>query len=205
MSDRPWPPRTDDDYHREALEMVGPDLVAAFARVEAMVFDADGVLTGGNLLYGVDGEALKEFHSQDGLGLVMARVTGIKLGVLTGRQSAIVGTRCRELKFHAIQLGRFDKQVALAEIAVDIGIDPDRMLYMGDDVLDLPAMRAVGLPVATPEAPDEVQDECAYVTDEGGGRGAVREVVDLVLKSRRLYGEALRKITENAWKPGEGE
>jgi len=136
---RPWPPRPDDDYRQEALDHVGDELTDRLAKVRLMVFDADGVLTPGNLIYSAEGEALKEFHSHDGLGLVMARLVGIKRAVLTGRNSGIVDRRCRELRFDAIKLGRFDKVEALKEILGETGCKAAETLYMGDDLIDLPA------------------------------------------------------------------
>ena len=114
--DPTWPPHTDTDYRQEAVVRLGEELADQLSTVRLMVFDADGVLTPGNLIYGPDGEALKEFHAHDGLGIVMARVAGIKLAVLTGRNSEIVARRCTELRFDAIKLARFDKVVALEEM-----------------------------------------------------------------------------------------
>jgi 3-deoxy-D-manno-octulosonate 8-phosphate phosphatase (KDO 8-P phosphatase) len=198
---RPWPPRTDDDYRQEAVILLGEDLADRLAKVRLMVFDADGVLTPGNLIYSVEGEALKEFHSQDGFGLVMGRVAGIKRAVLTGRNSGIVGRRCRELRFDAIKLGRFDKVAALREILVETGCQAADTLFMGDDLIDLPAMYEVGLPVAVPSAPIEVKEASCYVTASEGGQGAVREVMDLVLKSAGLYGPALVQMGRKEAQP----
>jgi 3-deoxy-D-manno-octulosonate 8-phosphate phosphatase (KDO 8-P phosphatase) len=201
MSARPWPPLSDDAYHAAVVRAVGAELTAALARVELLVFDADGVLTPGNLLYGPRGEALKEFDVRDGLGLVLARTGGLRSAVLTGRNSAIVAHRCRELRFDAIKIGRFDKQAALTEIFAETGCGAAAALYVGDDLIDLPALHAVGLPVAVPAAPDEVKAACRYVTRAEGGRGAVREVVDLVLKSARRYATALTRLGDRAWQP----
>ena len=202
---RPWPPRTDDDYRQEAVILLGEELADRLARVRLMVFDADGVLTSGNLIYSAEGEALKEFHSQDGLGLVMGRLVGIKRAVLTGRNSGIVGRRCRELRFDAVKLGRFDKVAALHEILAETGCSPQDTLYMGDDLIDLPAMYEVGSAVAVPSAPIEVKEHCCYVTGREGGQGAVREVVDLVLKSAGLYGQALVLLDRKEAHPTQGE
>ena len=159
------------------------------------------MLTTGAMIYGPDGEAFKDFHSHDGLGLVMARIAGLKLAVLTGRDSAIVARRCAELRFDVIKLGRFDKLAALAEILAETGCPAERTLYMGDDLIDLPALRAVGLAVGVPAAPAEVRRECALVTTAGGGCGAVREVTDLVLKASGRYGLALERLADKAWRP----
>ncbi len=198
MTDDRWPPGNDDLYSQEALSRLGSDLAIRFGAVEALVFDADGVLTPGTLLYGPEGEALKEFNCQDGLGLVLARLVGLKLAVLTGRQSEPVRRRAQELAFDAIKVGRFDKAAALQEILAEVGCSAEATLYLGDDLVDLPALFQVGVPVTVPAAPAEVRQHCCYVTTAGGGRGAVREVVDLVLKSRRLYTDALCKLARQA-------
>jgi 3-deoxy-D-manno-octulosonate 8-phosphate phosphatase (KDO 8-P phosphatase) len=203
VSVQAWSPRSDEDYRREAAEMLGAELTARFARVAAVVLDADGVLTSGNLIYGPEGEVLKEFDTRDGLGLVLAREAGLPVAVLTGRPSEIVGRRARELGFAAIKLGRYDKLDALAEIAAEVGIPPEDMLYVGDDLVDLPALCRVGVPVSVPAAPAEVRACCCYVTRAPGGRGAVREVLELVLKCRGLWGAALRGLAE-ASRPGRG-
>ena len=196
-----WPPVDDGDCRQEAVVLLGEGLADRMARVRLMVFDCDGVLTDGRLIYGADGEALKQFHAHDGLGLVMARVAGIKRAVLTGRNSGIVLRRCTELRFDAIKLGRFDKTAALAEILAETGCQAAETLYMGDDFIDLPAMRAVGFAVTVPDAPREVRDAADLVTGRAGGTGAVREVVDLVLKSAGLFGLALERLGDKAWQP----
>jgi len=204
MNNPAWPPRTTENYYQEAVAGIGADLTARFAAVKALVLDADGVLTNGQLLYGPQGEALKAFHARDGLGLVMARVAGLQLAMLTGRRSEIVKFRCEELRFDSIKLGRFDKLPALTEISDEIGCAPAEMLYMGDDLVDLPALLEVGLPVSVPEAPAEVREHCLYVTHTNGGEGAVREVTDLVLKCQRLYALALERLADKTWheRPG---
>jgi len=202
---KPWPPRTDDDYRQEAVILLGEELADRMAQVRLMVFDADGVLTPGNLIYSTAGEVLKEFHSHDGFGLVMGRLAGIKRAVLTGRNSEIVGRRCRELRFDAIKLGRFDKVAALHEILAETGCRAEDTLYMGDDLIDLPAMYEVGNPFAVPSAPIEVKESSCYVTVSEGGHGAVREIVDLVLKSAGLYGEALLQMGRKEARPTQAE
>lgn len=196
-----WPPRADKEYREEVDEKIGSELAVRFAAVKLMVLDADGVLTPGNLVYSAEGEALKEFHAHDGLGLVLARTVGLKLAVLTGRNSQIVKRRCTELRFDAIKLGRFDKVAALQEILAETGCTADQCLYMGDDLIDLPPLHAAGCAVTVPGAPEELESFCSYQTRAEGGRGAVREVVDLVLKSAGLYGLALIRLLDKAWQP----
>ncbi|PID80492.1 hypothetical protein CSA17_00935 [bacterium DOLJORAL78_65_58] len=196
-----WPPRTAEQYRAEAVQVLGEELATAFGRVKCLVFDCDGVLTAGNLIYGPEGEALKEFHSHDGLGLVIARIAGLKRAVLTGRNSSIVERRCTELRFDSIKLGRFDKRQALEEIWQETGCGPTDTLYMGDDLIDLPAMHQVFLPVTVPGAPAEVTEHCRYQTRAIGGHGAVREITDLVLKAGGLYTVGLRRLLEKSWQP----
>lgn len=212
MTDKPgyprdfaWPPSSDEDYRQEAVVRAGNDVADRLAQVRLIVLDADGVLTDGRMIYGAQGEAYKAFHSRDGLGLVLARVAGVKLAVLTGRHSAVVERRCTELRFDAIKLGRFDKVEALGEILRETGCAAADAVYMGDDVIDLPALHQVGVPVAVPDAPQEVRHQCLYVTQARGGAGAVREVVDLVLKSAGLYGLALERLRDKAWQPNHRE
>lgn len=200
-----WPPRSDGQYRREAEEILGSQGADLFAGIKLIVLDADGVLTPGNLIYSVDGEALKEFHSHDGLGLVLARTAGIKRAVLTGRHSLIVKRRCTELRFDAIKLGRFDKVAALHEILTETGCQPEDCLYVGDDLIDLPAMHTAAVAVTVPGAPAELVEYCQYQTQAPGGGGAVREVIDLVLKSARLYGLALTRLMDKSWQPTRGE
>ncbi len=203
MSAHPWPPRDAPVYMKEAESKLDAGQLALFRTVEAIVLDCDGILTDGRLIYGPDGEALKTFHARDGLGLVMARVSGIKLGLLTGRDSAVAERRAVELKFDAVKLGRFDKQRAMDEIVGEFDVDPSHILYMGDDLIDLPALDMVGLPVTVPEAPADVRARCRYITTHPGGDGAVREITDLVLMSAGRFGDALVEIADRAWLPRE--
>jgi len=193
--------RSVTDYKLAVETLVGRDIASRLAKVELMVFDADGVLTPGNLIYGPQGEVLKEFHSHDGLGLVMARMVGIKRAVLTGRNSDIVAKRCSELRFDVIKLGRFDKAAAMTEIWQETKVLPENTLYMGDDVIDLPPLRSVGIPVSVPAAPAEVQSVSCYVTVAEGGRGAVREIIDLILKSSGRYLVAQERLLDKKHQP----
>ncbi|MFT7699910.1 MAG: 3-deoxy-D-manno-octulosonate 8-phosphate phosphatase (KDO 8-P phosphatase) [Candidatus Krumholzibacteriia bacterium] len=200
-----WPPRSGSDYRQEAVVRLGEELADQLAKVRLIVLDADGVLTPANLLYTADGEAIKEFNAQDGLGLVMARIAGIKLAVLTGRNSRIVERRCTELRFDSIKLGRFDKVEALAEILSETGCSASETVYVGDDLIDLPAMYKVAMPVAVPSAPNEVRQNSCYVTKSEGGHGAVREMTDLILMSAGLYALALERLLDKTWHPSVAE
>jgi len=175
----------------EVQSRVGRDLAARLAAIELLVVDCDGIMTDGGLYYGAEGEALKVFDARDGLGLMLLRAGGIARAVLTGRDSPMVARRCRDLRFEAIKLARFDKLAALGEIWTETGRTAAETLYMGDDLLDLPALQAAAVAVTVPGAPPEVQAASHLVTRAGGGRGAVREVCDLLLMARGGLAAAL--------------
>lgn len=196
-----WYPLTPEQERAAAVAAVGPELAARLAQVQLMVLDADGILTNGDLLYGPQGEAYKAFNAQDGLGLVLARAAGIRRAVLTGRNSAVVARRVTELHFDAAKLGRFDKADALTEILRETRCRAESTLYMGDDLIDMAALTMVAVPVTVPEAPEVVKDACCHVTSAGGGRGAVREVIDLLLRSRGGLGAALGRLQSPDWRP----
>ena len=202
---RAWPPRTDAAYAAEALQHLGPRLRDRFARVRLLVFDCDGVLTDGRLYYDAHGEALKAFSARDGFGLALARAAGLQLALLPGRNSAAAARRAADLGFAAVRLGRFDKAAGLVEIMGELGADREETLYMGDDLVDIPALDRCGVPVTVPEAPADVQQRCCYIARRPAGNGAVREVAELVLASRRLLGQALRRLTEEPVGPRPGE
>ncbi|HPF34591.1 MAG TPA: HAD hydrolase family protein [Candidatus Krumholzibacteria bacterium] len=198
---RPWPPRDEAAYTAEALRGLDADLVARLRRVRALVFDCDGVLTDGLMHYGPDGEAFKAFHAHDGLGMVLARAGGLRLALLTGRRSEAAARRCTELRFDVLKLGRFDKQAALLEICRELDVAPDEVLYLGDDLIDIPALDLAGVPCCVPAAPADVRGRCLWATTASGGAGAAREAAELVLKAQGRFAAALAKVGERAWLP----
>lgn len=156
-----------------------------------LLLDVDGVMTdGGIILAGHDIE-VKRFDVQDGMGVTLAQAAGIQVGILTGRDSEPVRRRAAELKIEVVSQGHFWKQEALDEILERHGLDAGAIAYVGDDVLDIPVLRRVGIPIAVGNARPEVKAVAAYVTERFGGRGAVREVVDWLLALRgekaRIY------------------
>ncbi len=189
-----WPLPSPAEEIAEARAGLGEDLVVRLAGVELLVLDCDGVLTDGALHFGPEGEVVKVFNAQDGLGLMMLRMAGVRRAVLTGRNSPMVARRCRELKFESIAMGRFDKAVALDEIVDSLGLTRASALMVGDDLLDLPALTAAAVAVTVPAAPAEVRAACDWTTRRCGGHGAVREVCDLLLKSRGAYARAIRDL-----------
>ncbi|MEO1235818.1 MAG: HAD hydrolase family protein [Planctomycetota bacterium] len=155
-----------------------PDAVAL------MIFDVDGVLTDGTITYFNGGDESKNFHTQDGLGLRAAITSGLKVAVVTARQSDLVDYRMSELGVHEVVQGCKDKAKEVARLAEALGVPLERAAYLGDDLVDLPAMERVGYPMAVADAAPEVRDAAVFVTARPGGRGAAREAVEHVLRAR---------------------
>jgi 3-deoxy-D-manno-octulosonate 8-phosphate phosphatase (KDO 8-P phosphatase) len=154
------------------------------ARIRLLVLDVDGTLTDGRLYYGKDGEALKAFDVRDGHGLrLLSLYGGVKLAVLTGRRPDLVLARCKELSIDHVVGSSRAKGPAIEEIARAMGIPLEQTAFMGDDVNDLPALQRVLLSLAPADAAVEVLEAVDYVTAHAAGRGAVREVCELLLSA----------------------
>lgn len=155
--------------------------------IRLLVLDVDGVLTDGRLWYGNDNEELKAFHIQDGLGIKLLMRAGIDVAIITGRTSALVARRGAELGIHRVVQGREDKLVALREMCADMNIELAEIAYMGDDLPDLSAIRAVGLGITVANGHAVIAAHAAHRTQNEGGFGAVREVCDLLLKAQDKF------------------
>ena len=166
--------------------MVDPkaDLMDEARAVRLLLADVDGVLTDGGLHYfGKDGVALR-FDVRDGFGLTLAMRAGIDVGLISGRDEPVVRRRAAELGIDELHLGAKDKALVVDGILERRGLEPRQAAYVGDDLIDLPAMERVGLPVAVADAVEPVRLAASYVTRQPGGHGAIREVVDLLLSAR---------------------
>jgi len=148
--------------------------------VRLFALDVDGVMTNGGLLYGQDGETMKLFHAQDGLGLVLLKRMGVEIAVISGRESAALIRRLDDLGVVHRRLKCRDKVTALEDICADIGITLEEVAFMGDDLIDLTAMEAAGLALAPANAVAAVKAAAAHVTKTSGGEGAVREACELL-------------------------
>ena len=153
------------------------------SQIALLVCDVDGVLTEGAIIYGSRELELKAFNTKDGLGMKLAEVNGFPVVWLTGRSSEVVERRARELGV-SVQQGAMDKAAGLRAIAARCGVTPAQIAYLGDDLNDLPALRLAGLPLAVADAVPEVIAAAAFVTTAPGGRGAVREVLELILRGQ---------------------
>jgi 3-deoxy-D-manno-octulosonate 8-phosphate phosphatase (KDO 8-P phosphatase) len=153
-------------------------------RVRLLVLDVDGVLTDGRLYFGPEGEALKVFHVRDGAGLVALRRAGVVLAIISGRSSAAVAQRARELGIEHLRQGVADKGAEFDRLCAQLQIDPADCACMGDDTPDLPLFERVALAFAVADAHPSLRERASWVTTLPGGLGAVREVCDLLLRAR---------------------
>ena len=161
--------------------------------IELILADVDGVLTDGSLILDNQGIETKSFHVRDGLGIKLWQRSGGKFGLISSRSSHIVRVRAAELSIEHLRQGIEDKWPAAQEIMNQLGIAPNKVCYIGDDLPDLPVMRQVGLGVAVADSCAELREAAAFVTSLPGGRGAVREVVEVVLKAQRRWDEIIQK------------
>jgi 3-deoxy-D-manno-octulosonate 8-phosphate phosphatase (KDO 8-P phosphatase) len=167
------------------------ELDAIAAQIKLVVFDVDGVLTDGGLYYGPNGEAFKRFDVRDGHGIVLARLTGLPCAILTARRSEIVEVRARELGMVAVLQGQKDKSKGLLELCARVGVEPKDCAYMGDDVNDLAPMSMVALAACPCDAAVEVRHEAIFIARDAGGKGAARELIEVILRASGRWPRAL--------------
>ena len=154
------------------------------ANVVLMGFDVDGVLTDGTLYFSSAGDEMKAFSSLDGHGLKMLQRAGVEVAIISGRSSRALELRAMNLGVKELHMGVADKRALLTGLAAQRAIDLTQTGYMGDDVVDLPVLRACGFSATAADAHGEVLARVDYVATRGGGRGAVREVCDLIIRAR---------------------
>ena len=159
-------------------------------RIRLLILDVDGVLTDGGIYMGPEGEAMKRFDIKDGLGISLWHRAGGMTAILTGRSSQIVENRAKELQISVVRQGCIDKGAAYEELKNELEITDDEIAYIGDDLIDLPVMKNAGLPVAVADAVPEVRDAARLVAMHDGGRGAVRETVERILRAQGRFEEA---------------
>jgi YrbI family 3-deoxy-D-manno-octulosonate 8-phosphate phosphatase len=167
-------------------------------RVELILSDIDGVLTDGAVVFDNQGIETKNFHIRDGLGIKLWNRAGYRFGMVTGRSSHIVRMRAAELGVEIVRQGVDDKLAVCEQIVAELKLRPQQVCYIGDDLPDLPAMRMVGLAVAVADGSDEVRRAAQYVTKAPGGRGAVRETIELILKAQGRWDDLIQKYRGNS-------
>ncbi len=165
---------------------MNPELNNKANKIELLILDIDGVMTDGSLFFDNDGEEYKAFNSLDGHGMRMLMDNGVEIAVITGRQSKLVQHRMDNLGITRIYQGYRDKLPAFQQLLDDTGLQPEQIAYMGDDLMDLPVMRRVGLSISVPNGNQFVREHCDLVTLASGGRGAVREICEFLLSAKSL-------------------
>src|SRR5579872_5561801 len=181
---------------KPATAKVSSSITKRARKIRILVMDVDGVLTDGHvwLLSRRDGTAseIKGFSAHDGAGLKLARAAGLRTGLITGRNSTAVAVRARECQVEFVYQHRATKLGALEEILQTTGVNESEVAYVGDDLPDLSVLRRVGLAVAVANAVPEVKRAAHFITTRSGGEGAVREVIELIVKAQGKWEEASR-------------
>lgn len=162
------------------------DIIQRARKIRLVAFDVDGVLTDGNLLFSNDGQEYKAFNSRDGHGFKMLHSNGIKTAIITGRTSNVVEHRAKNLGVDFVYQGQDNKAEALDRILDEIGLSIDGVAYVGDDVVDLPVLCRVGLAIAVNDAHPLVISHCHWTTPKSGGKGAGRDVCEMLLEAQGL-------------------
>ena len=170
-------------------------LAAALKQIRLLLLDVDGVLTDGRIIYNDRGEETKVFHVRDGLGLRLLMQAGIEVGVVTGRSSRALFHRCRNLGITRIYDGVSDKVAALESILAETGLEKDQTAFVADDLPDLGILQRVGLALAVADADPLVRQHAAWVTGAPGGKGALREIAEAILKAQGQWEQALERFS----------
>ena len=173
------------------MPLPAPDALQRARRIKLMIFDVDGVLTDGRLWYGASGEELKVFHSFDGHGLKMLAASGVPCALLSGRRSAAVAARAAELGIGQVLQGIDDKLKEYRLLLERAGVAAEETGFMGDELVDLPVLTRCGFACAPREAPEAVRSRVHYVASAAAGRGAAREVCELVMRAQGTLERAL--------------
>jgi 3-deoxy-D-manno-octulosonate 8-phosphate phosphatase (KDO 8-P phosphatase) len=168
------------------------DILEKAKNIELVIFDIDGVMTDGSLFFDNNGEEYKAFNSLDGHGLRMLQECGVRVAVITGRQSELVKHRMHDLGVTLLYQGYRDKRPAFEALLKEVNLSKDQVTYVGDDVVDLPIMSQLNFAVAVQNAHPFVKQHAHWITDRSGGRGAVRDVCEFILEAKGLLNDKLR-------------
>ena len=175
-------------------EIEADEVTRRARRIKLLLMDCDGVLTDGRIWLTPDGDEQKSFHARDGQGISVWHRAGFKSGIISGRASSGVKRRAHELKVHYVHQYSKDKVIALEEIIADASVSVDECCFVGDDLGDIAVMQRVGLAVAVADAADDTKATAHYVTMRNGGDAAVREVIELILKSQNRWDELVAQV-----------
>jgi 3-deoxy-D-manno-octulosonate 8-phosphate phosphatase (KDO 8-P phosphatase) len=172
-------------------------LVNVCAKIELILSDVDGVMTDGGIRLLDDGQQMMKFHIRDGMGVRLWREAGKRFGIVTGRNLEAIRRRAADLWLDIVRLGIDDKLPAVDELAAEFGLSREQICYIGDDLLDLATIRAVGLGIAVADAVEDVRHAAKYVTSVPGGAAPVREVIELILKNTGRWDDVLRRYGDS--------
>lgn len=176
---------------------ISENLKLRLQNIKLLVLDVDGVMTDGGLTIGDDGQEYKTFHAHDGLGMKLLKASGVELAIITGRTSNVVKKRAESTGVAHFYQGAEDKLVAFNELMKASSLQPNQCAFMGDDVVDLPPMLKCGLAIAVPDSPALVIKNSHYVTKKSGGRGAVREICELIMQAQGTFdGQMAQFLTQ---------
>ena len=161
--------------------------------IKLLILDVDGVMTDGRIIMDNEGKEIKNFNVRDGHGLKLLQRYGIKVAILTGRQSKVVEHRAKDLDIKDVYQKVFNKKDVFEKIMKNHKLSPDEAAFIGDDIVDIPVLRRVGFSVAVADAADVVKKSVDYVARNSGGRGAVREICEMILKAQDKWPEIAAK------------
>lgn len=165
-------------------------------RIKLVAFDVDGVLTDGKIIIGSQGELYKSFDAHDGLGIALLRLSGVKTAIVTGRQSEIVERRGAELGIDKIYQGEKDKARVMRDLRRAYSLAAEEIAFVGDDLMDIPAMQLAGLACAVGSAAREVKEAAHFIADRNGGDGAVRQIAEMMLKAKGRWDGIISSYTQ---------
>ncbi len=184
---RDRPRSTSPDLTKTNVAPLCPTLRDRLKLIKLIIFDVDGVLTDGRIIFGGADLEIKSFDVRDGHGIKLAIRSGLEIALVTGRKSDVVTRRATDLGISKLFQGIWDKKPIFAELAKELNAQNHEIAVIGDDVVDIPMLRLAGLAVTTPEAPPEVRKEVHYITKHSGGRGAARELIEMILKAQNKW------------------
>jgi 3-deoxy-D-manno-octulosonate 8-phosphate phosphatase (KDO 8-P phosphatase) len=166
--------------------------------IKMILLDVDGVMTDGGIILGPGSVELKKFHTHDGMGITLAKAAGLLVGILSGRDSEIVTKRAKELGIDEVQQGLFNKKEGYLTVLKRYRLRDEEIAYMGDDILDIPILERVGFSVCVADGAEEAKKVSHYITKRKGGDGAVREVVEMLLKGLNKKEAALTSVFQRS-------
>ncbi len=173
------------------------DILERAKNIKVVIFDVDGVLTDGSLFIGDDGQEYKAFNSRDGHGMKMLQKTGVEIAIITGRTSEVVKHRIKDLGIKIVYQGQHDKTLAFTDLLKTRQLSPAECAYVGDDVVDLPVMSQVGLAIAVQDAHPMVKKHAHWLTPSNGGRGAGRDVCEMIMEANGCLQTELESYLHN--------